>query len=101
MPWTDVAGALVHIPLSGIDNSAERARLEAIPTGLSFPAADVAALVACGERLLRDNTTIRAIAAAAGPGRGEFQPASPAARGSRVAVRSAGTAITHTQATRR
>jgi NTE family protein len=72
-PCGDVEGALVHVSLSGIDDPVERARLEAIPTGLTIPDADVDALVSFGERIVRDNPTIRAVAAAAGPGRGEVQ----------------------------
>jgi NTE family protein len=69
-PCGDVEGHLVHIALSGIDDPEARARLEAIPTGLTIPDADVDALVEFGERLVRDDPTIRAVAAAAGPGRG-------------------------------
>jgi NTE family protein len=86
-PCGDVEGALVHISLSGIDDPAARARLEAIPTGLTIPDADVDALVSFGERIARDNPTIRAVAAAAGPGRGEVQAPHPQPRRGRVAAR--------------
>lgn len=79
-PCDDVQGQLVHISLAGIDNPADRARLEAIPTGLTIPDADVDALVEYGERIARDHPVIRAVAAAAGPGRGELQGASAASR---------------------
>lgn len=86
-PCGDVEGHLVHIALSGIDDPTERARLEAIPTGLSVPDADVDALVAFGERMVRDHPTIRAVAAAAGPGHGEVQRPPLARRGPRAAAR--------------
>jgi NTE family protein len=62
-PCGDVRGDFVHLSLNNIDDAAVRARLAAIPTGLTIPAADVDALVANGEALVRDNATIRAVAA--------------------------------------
>ena len=82
----DVEGALVHIALSRIDDPAERARLEAIPTGLTIAEEDVDALLEYGERMVRDNPTIRAVAAAAGPGAGVVDEAA-APRGRRTAAR--------------
>ena len=65
-PCGDVQGEFVHVALSGIDDPAWRARLEAIPTGLTIPDADVDALVQYGEQLVRQHPRILAIAAAAG-----------------------------------
>ena len=55
----DVRGALVHISLAGIPDPQERQRLQAIPTGLTIPDADVAALVSSGEQLVQQNSAIR------------------------------------------
>lgn len=85
-PCGDVEGTLVHVALSGIDDPAERARLEAVPTGLTIPDADVDALVAYGERIVRDNPDIRAVAAAAGPGAGMVRREAPP-RGRRATER--------------
>ncbi len=85
-PCGDVEGHLVHIALSGIDDPAVRARLEAIPTGLTIPDADVDALVEYGERIVRDDPTIRAVAASAGPGRGVVEHPAPL-RARRAAAR--------------
>ncbi|MGE0724430.1 MAG: patatin-like phospholipase family protein, partial [Alphaproteobacteria bacterium] len=71
-PCDDVEGSFVHIALSGIEDPAMRARLEAIPTGLTIPASDVDALVAFGEQLVRGHPALRAVAAAAGPGKGRI-----------------------------
>lgn len=65
-PCGDVQGEFVHVALSGIDDPVWRARLEAIPTGLTIPEADVDALVQYGEQLVRQHPRIQAIAAAAG-----------------------------------
>ena len=62
----DVQGQFVHVALSGIDDPVWRARLEAIPTGLTIPDADVDALVQYGEQLVRQQPAILAIAGAAG-----------------------------------
>ncbi|MBR0682032.1 patatin-like phospholipase family protein [Roseomonas eburnea] len=62
----DVQGTVVHVSLQGIDDPAERARLQSIPTGLTIPDADVDALVEYGERLVSQHPEIRAVAAAAG-----------------------------------
>ena len=55
----DVRGALVHISLASIPDPATRAHLQAIPTGLTIPDADVDLLVASGERLVEQNPQIR------------------------------------------
>jgi NTE family protein len=55
----DVRGALVHISLASIPDPQERQRLQAIPTGLTIPDADVDLLVGSGERLVQQNPTIR------------------------------------------
>lgn len=65
-PCGDVQGQFVHVALSGIDDPVWRARLEAIPTGLTIPDADVDALVQYGEQLVRQHPAILAIAGAAG-----------------------------------
>jgi NTE family protein len=57
----DVRGALVHISLASIPDPQERQRLQAIPTGLTIPDADVDALVSSGEQLVQQNSTIRAL----------------------------------------
>ena len=60
-PCGDVKGALIHISLSGIADLAERRRLQAIPTGLTIPDADVDTLVAEGEKLIRTDPTLRGL----------------------------------------
>lgn len=55
----DVRGALVHISLASIADPQERRRLQAIPTGLTIPDADVDALVSSGESLVQQNASIR------------------------------------------
>lgn len=64
-PCDDVRGEFVHLSLSDIQDPEWRARLGAIPTGLTIPRPDVAALVEFGETLVRDHPVIRAIAAEA------------------------------------
>ena len=71
-PCEDVRGDLVHLSLSDVQNPALRARLQAIPTGLTIPAKDVDALLAYGEALVRDNPVIRRVAAEA-----DFPPRGP------------------------
>jgi NTE family protein len=85
-PCGDVEARFVHISLSGIDDPATRARLEAIPTGLTIPDVDVDALVEYGERIVRDNQTVREVAASAGPGAGVVERPAPS-RGRRTAAR--------------
>ena len=72
-PCEDVRGDLVHLSLSGIQDPAVRARLQAIPTGLTIPSKDVDALLGYGETLVRDNPVIRHVAAQA-----DFPPRGPA-----------------------
>jgi NTE family protein len=55
----DVRGALVHLSLSGIADPQLRARLQAIPTGLTIPDPDVDLLVRSGEQLVQQNQAIR------------------------------------------
>lgn len=55
----DVEGALVHLNLARITDPAVRARLQAIPTGLTIPREDVDLLVLWGERLVREDPNIR------------------------------------------
>jgi hypothetical protein len=54
-----VRGALVHISLASIPDPHERQRLQAIPTGLTIPDADVDLLVSAGESLVQQNSKIR------------------------------------------
>ena len=54
-------GALVHISLASIPDPQERQRLQAIPTGLTIPDADVDQLVSSGEHLVQQNDTIRGL----------------------------------------
>ena len=74
----DVQGELIQISLAGIADEAERRRLQSLPTSLTLPDADVDALVAAGETMIRNNPTLlrliadftpkTAIVAAAGKG---------------------------------
>jgi len=57
----DVRGALVHISLASIPDPQERQRLQAIPTGLTIPDADVDLLVSSGEHLVQQSDTIRGL----------------------------------------
>jgi NTE family protein len=57
----DVRGALVYISLASIPDPQERQRLQAIPTGLTIPDADVDQLVSSGEHLVRQNDAIRGL----------------------------------------
>jgi NTE family protein len=59
----DVRGDLVHISLASIPDPQLRQRLQAIPTGLTIPDADVDALVGSGESLVQQNSQIRALIA--------------------------------------
>ena len=63
----DVGGGLVHIALSDVDDPVVRRRLQDIPTGLTIPDADVDLLLYWGERLVRENSTIRSIISNANP----------------------------------
>ncbi len=54
----DVKGALIQVALSGIPDEATRKRLQAIPTSLTLPAADVDALVDQGETMIRTNPAL-------------------------------------------
>ncbi|MDQ2804968.1 MAG: hypothetical protein M3Y41_20695 [Pseudomonadota bacterium] len=49
--------------MAEVPDPEERLRLQAIPTGLTIPDPDVDSLVSWGERLVRDNPTIRSMAA--------------------------------------
>jgi NTE family protein len=67
----DVRGSLIHISLAGIADEATRRRLQAIPTSLTIPDADVDALVDQGRRLLQTNPTLIQLVA-------DFDPVSTA-----------------------
>jgi hypothetical protein len=53
-----VQGSLIQISLAGIADEATRRRLQAIPTSLTIPDADVDALVDQGRTLLQTNPTL-------------------------------------------
>ncbi len=55
----DVQGAVIHLALADYPDAAARARLELIPTGLSIDAADVQALVAAGESMVKNSPELR------------------------------------------
>ena len=57
----DVQGRFVHISLDDVPDASVRAQLQAIPTGLTIPRKDVDLLVQWGEKLVRENTDIRAM----------------------------------------
>jgi hypothetical protein len=59
----DVRGALVHLSLSSITDPEIRARLPAIPTGLTIPDTDADLLVNEGEELVRHHQAIRELVA--------------------------------------
>jgi NTE family protein len=59
----DVEGAFVHLSLARITDPTLRARLQAIPTGLTIAAEDVDLLVSWGERLVREDPNIRRLLA--------------------------------------
>jgi NTE family protein len=63
----DVEGEFIHLALSDIEDAEVRARLQAIPTGLTVARADVDALVAYGERLVAAQPRIRALTEEAAP----------------------------------
>ncbi len=54
----DVQGELIQISLAGIPDEAQRRRLQALPTSLTLADADVDALVAAGETMVRTNPTL-------------------------------------------
>lgn len=57
-PCDDVQGFFEHLSLSGIADAAEREKLQHIPTGLTIPDADVDALVAAGDKQVRDSKVL-------------------------------------------
>ncbi|MBS0561690.1 MAG: patatin-like phospholipase family protein [Proteobacteria bacterium] len=59
----DVEGGLVQLSLSEIQDRATRERLQAIPTSLTIPDADVDALVAAGQAQMVNNAQLRALLA--------------------------------------
>ena len=67
----DVQGSLIQISLAGIADDATRRRLQAVPTSLTIPDADVDALVDQGRSLLQTNPTLLRLVA-------DFDPLSPA-----------------------
>ncbi len=54
----DVQGELLQISLAGIPNEALRQRLQSLPTSLTLPDADVDALVAAGETMIRSHPAL-------------------------------------------
>jgi NTE family protein len=62
-PCDDVRGALIQISLAGIADAATRRRLQAIPTTLSIPDADVDALVEQGRTMIQAEPTLRGLIA--------------------------------------
>lgn len=58
-PCDDVQGDLIQLSLQQIQDEAVRARLRAIPTGLTIPKSDVNTLVSYGEKLILENQRIR------------------------------------------
>lgn len=56
----DVGVALVHLSLSGLPDSPDKARLQAIPTGLTVAKADVDLLVQAGHDAVTGSTQLRA-----------------------------------------
>ncbi len=63
----DVTGGLIHLSLDQIADPEERARLQAIPTGLTIPRQDVDMLVGYGERLVLENPELHALVAGLAP----------------------------------
>jgi NTE family protein len=57
----DVKGSLIQISIAGVRDEAVRQRLQAIPTGLTIPDADLDRLVAEGETLVQQDETLRAV----------------------------------------
>jgi NTE family protein len=64
----DVKGALIQVSLAGIADEATRRRLQAIPTSLTIPDADVDALVHQGETMIQTNPVLQDLIA-------DFSPA--------------------------
>jgi NTE family protein len=67
----DVHGSLIQVSLASISDEATRRRLQAIPTSLTIPDADVDALVDQGQTLLQTNPTLLRLIA-------DFDPVSTA-----------------------
>lgn len=59
----DVKGALIQISLASVEDETTRLRLQALPTSLTLPDADVDALMQQGEILVRTNPELRALLA--------------------------------------
>lgn len=59
VPCGDVASELVHISLSGLPETSEKARLLAIPTGLTLERGDVDLLVQAGYDAVTQSTELR------------------------------------------
>ena len=64
----DVEGGLIQLSLGEIEDRATRERLQAIPTSLTIPDADVDALVAAGEAQMLNNPELRSLLAPFQPG---------------------------------
>lgn len=62
-PCADNSGAVVRIALADYPDAAIRARLQAVPTGLTIPRGDVDLLLAAGERMARESAELRAFIA--------------------------------------
>lgn len=59
-PCDDARALLARVSLSDVEDPALRDRLRRVPTGLTLPRADVDALIAAGEAVIRQNADIAA-----------------------------------------
>jgi NTE family protein len=59
-PCGDVQSYFAHLSLAGVADDAERQKLQKIPTGLSLDPADVAQLVAAGEKQVKNSADLAA-----------------------------------------
>jgi len=59
-PCGDVESYFAHLSLAGVADAAERERLQHISTGLSLEPADVAQLVAAGEKQVKASPQLAA-----------------------------------------
>ena len=59
-PCGDVESYFAHLSLAGIADAAERQKLQQIPTGLSLEPADIAQLIAAGERQVKNSADLAA-----------------------------------------
>lgn len=79
-PCDDVQALFVRIALADLPDPALRARLRAIPTGLTIPREDVDALMAAGEAAVRAHAPLRAFLSGAEDAPGATPPARQAGR---------------------